>query len=60
MVDNYIDVCAIFLEKRSVLGYENMPYQGLKIGSFDAVGTKSYHLDKITFKYFVQVINAAL
>lgn len=61
MVDNYIDACAIFRKEAwcNVGGYdENMPHQGFEDWEFwIALGTlkvKFYHLDKITFKYFVQ------
>ena len=61
MVDNYIDACAIFRKETwyNVGGYdENMPYQGFEDWEFwIALGTQHvifHHLDKVTFKYFVQ------
>ena len=61
MVDNYIDACAIFRKETWCIvgGYdENMPYQGFEDWEFwIALGTHKvqfYHLDKVTFKYFVQ------
>lgn len=60
LVQNYIDACAIYKKKfwEEVGGYdEKMPYQGHEDWDFwIALGTldvKFYHLNKITFKYFV-------
>jgi glycosyltransferase involved in cell wall biosynthesis len=60
LVHNYIDACAIYKKKfwEEVGGYdENMPYQGHEDWEFwIALGNLSaefYHLNKITFKYFV-------
>lgn len=57
---NYIDACAVYRKKLwiEIGGYdENMPYSGhedwefwVAIGNLDA---KFYHLNKITFRYFV-------
>jgi glycosyltransferase involved in cell wall biosynthesis len=60
LAGNYIDACAIFRKKLwiDVGGYEeNMPYQGHEDWefwiAFGILNTKFYHLNKITFKYFV-------
>lgn len=58
--NNYIDACAIFKKElwEKVGGYDtNMPFQGnedwefwLALGTLDV---QFYHLDKVTFRYFV-------
>lgn len=60
LYDNYIDACAIYRKKlvEKVGGYdENMPFQGNEDWelwlAFGALDVKFYHLNKITFKYFV-------
>jgi len=60
LVHNYIDACAIYKKSlwQEVEGYdENMPYQGHEDWafwiSFGNINVKFYHLNKITFKYFV-------
>ena len=60
LVHNYIDACAIYKKKfwEEVGGYdENMPYQGHEDWelwvAFGNLGVEFYHLNKITFKYFV-------
>jgi glycosyltransferase involved in cell wall biosynthesis len=60
LVHNYIDACAIYKKIlfEEVGGYdENMPYQGHEDWDFwvslGQLNVKFYHLNKITFKYFV-------
>jgi len=60
LAGNYIDACAIYRKKlwTEVGGYdENMPYQGYEDWdlwiNFGVLNIKFYHLNKITFKYFV-------
>lgn len=60
LAGNYIDACAIYRKKlwSKVGGYdENMPYQGNEDWEFwlalGVLNVKFYHLNKITFKYFV-------
>lgn len=57
---NYIDACAIYKKTlwEQVGGYdENMPYQGLEDWelwlAFGILNVDFFHLQKITFKYFV-------
>ena len=60
LAGNYIDACAIYTKKLwiEVGGYdENMPYQGHEDWDFwvalGVLNIKFYHLNKITFRYFV-------
>lgn len=60
LAGNYIDACAIYRKKNwvEVGGYdENMPYQGHEDWEFwialGLLNVEFYHLNKITFKYFV-------
>lgn len=60
LAGNYIDACAIFRKKFWVEagGYdENMPHQGHEDWEFwialGSLNVKFYHLNKITFKYYV-------
>lgn len=60
LAGNYIDACAIYRKKKwvEVGGYdENMPYQGHEDWEFwialGVLNVEFYHLNKITFKYFV-------
>ncbi len=60
LTGNYIDACAIYRKKNwvDVGGYdENMPYQGHEDWEFwialGVLNVTFYHLNKITFKYFV-------
>lgn len=60
LVHNYIDACAIYKKKmwEQVGGYdENMPHQGHEDWelwvAFGNLSVVFYHLNKITFKYFV-------
>lgn len=60
VVDNYIDACAIYRKElwTKVGGYdEDMPYQGHEDWEFwialGMVNVTFYHLNTITFKYFV-------
>jgi hypothetical protein len=60
LVHNYIDACAIYkkIVWDKVGGYdENMPYQGHEDWEFwlalGNINVKFYHLNNITFKYFV-------
>ncbi|PZX92466.1 glycosyltransferase family 2 protein [Flavobacterium aquariorum] len=60
LAGNYIDACAIYRKKNwvEVGGYdENMPYQGHEDWEFwialGVLNVEFYHLNKITFKYFV-------
>jgi hypothetical protein len=60
LVHNYIDACAIYKKKfwEEVGGYdENMPYQGHEDWDFwislGILNVKFYHLNKVTFKYYV-------
>ncbi|RYJ37838.1 Glycosyl transferase family protein [Flavobacterium anhuiense] len=60
LVDNFIDACAIYRKElwQKVGGYDvNMPFQGNEDWEFwlalGAIDVSFYHLNKITFKYFV-------
>lgn len=60
LVHNYIDACAIYKKElwQKVGGYdENMPFQGHEDWEFwlalSNIKSKFYHLNKITFKYYV-------
>ena len=60
LVDNFIDACAIYRRElwEEVGGYDvNMPFQGNEDWEFwlalGVLNVKFYHLNKITFKYFV-------
>lgn len=60
LYDNYIDACAIYKKKiwEEIGGYdENMPFQGNEDWelwlAFGRLEVNFYHLNKITFKYFV-------
>lgn len=60
LVGNYIDACALFRKKLWIEagGYdENMPYQGNEDWdlwlTFGVLNIKFYHLNKITFRYYV-------
>jgi glycosyltransferase involved in cell wall biosynthesis len=60
LVHNYIDACAIYKKEfwEKVGGYDyNMPYQGHEDWEFwialGILNVKFYHLNKITFKYYV-------
>lgn len=60
LAGNYIDACAIYRKENwvEVGGYdENMPHQGHEDWelwiAFGVLNVKFYHLNKITFKYFV-------
>lgn len=60
LIYNYIDACAIYKKIlwERVGGYdENMPYQGLEDWefwlAFGTIEVDFFHLQKITFKYFV-------
>lgn len=60
LVHNYIDACAIYKKKfwEKVGGYDyNMPHQGHEDWdfwiAFGILNVKFYHLNKVTFKYYV-------
>ncbi|MFV5686296.1 glycosyltransferase [Flavobacterium sp. GB2R13] len=60
LVDNYIDACAVYKKTlwERVGGYdENLPHEGLEDWelwlAFGSLNVNFYHLQKITFKYFV-------
>jgi len=60
LVENYIDACAVFKKVlwEEVGGYdENMPFQGHEDWelwiAFGTINVPFYHLNKITFKYYV-------
>lgn len=60
LIDNYIDACAIYKKTlwEKVGGYdENLPHEGLEDWelwlAFSRLNTVFFHLQKITFKYYV-------
>lgn len=60
LIHNYIDACAIFKKEfwNEVGGYEEkMPFQGHEDWEFwvalGQIGVKFYHLNEVTFEYFV-------